>query len=313
MNHYESLKSQIRGPVVGLLTPFGNDGSVDYESLVPYIEHQLGAGLDVLAFSPMASSLCVLTAAETLAVAARTKQIAGNRALVLGSTRGDSPSETFDLLRGFEAAGLDGAFVFPGYIGPKPDIYIRMLLTCCTVTSIPLLGFSVSIEFDRRFGGLSWMGADHWQRLAETPQIIGLKDDTGNTEGRLAIAKQFANRFVIVGPGMPDRYMQIHHLPAQAELTSIGDLDASAERCFHDALDTGNEQDACTILTRAMDCLQRVNEVGDCGWGIEPAQAIAYCRGLLTSPAMRPPLPTLARPQLETIHELIDAYDDQLS
>ena len=84
MNHYESVKSQIHGPVVGLLTPFSKDGSVDYESLVPYIEHQLAAGLDVLAFSPMVSSLCVLTTAETLAVAARTKQIVCNRALVLG-------------------------------------------------------------------------------------------------------------------------------------------------------------------------------------------------------------------------------------
>ena len=311
MNHYEFVKSQIHGPVVGLLTPFSKDGSVDYESLVPYIEHQLAAGLDVLAFSPMVSSLCVLTTAETLAVAARTKQIVGNRALVLGSTRGDSPLETFNLLRGFETAGLDGAFIFPGYIGPKPDIYLRMLLTCCTITSLPLLGFSVSIEFDRRFGGLSWMDIDHWQRLAETPQIIGLKDDTGNTKGRLAVAKQFPNRFVIVGPGMPDRYIRVHHLPAQAELTSIGDLDMSAERRFHDALGARNEQDACTIMTRAMNCLERINVVGDCGWGIEPAQTIAYCRGLLDSPAMRPPLPTLTSPQIKAIHELINAYDDQ--
>ena len=82
MDDFKPIKARIRGPVVGLLTPFAPDGSVDFDSLPGYIEHQIGAGFDVLAFLPMISSLCVLTAEEKLRIAAETKRIAGDRALV---------------------------------------------------------------------------------------------------------------------------------------------------------------------------------------------------------------------------------------
>jgi 4-hydroxy-tetrahydrodipicolinate synthase len=292
-----------------MLTPFHEDGAVDFDSLPGYVEHYVGAGLDVLAFSPMVSSLCVLSAEETLRLAVETKGIAGDRAIVLGSTRGDSPGETFDLLRGLDAGGLDGVFVFPGYFGPKPDVYARMLRACCEVTAMPLFGFQVSVEFDRRFGGLPWMRLEDWQRVAEHAQIVGLKDDTGNLDGRLAMVERFGDRFVIVGPGMPDRYLEVHRLPGQAELTSIGDLDAAAERRFHDALDAGDERGARAIMGRALECLRRADEAASCGWGIETIQAIAHLRGLFASPAMRSPLPTPSKTQIEAVRRLIDEYD----
>ncbi|MAE64521.1 MAG: hypothetical protein CMJ18_09655 [Phycisphaeraceae bacterium] len=309
MTTFEHTKSRIRGPVVGLLTPFHDDGSIDPASLPAYVEHQVDAGLDVLAFSPMISSLCVLTPEEVLEVAAETKRIAGDRALVLGSTRGDSPVETFGLLRGFEDSGLDGAFVFPGYLGPKPDVYARLLHACCDVTSMPILGFQVSVEFDRRFGGLSWMSVDDWARLADRSQIIGLKDDTGNVEGRRALAGRLGDRFAVVGPGMGERYVEVHDLPGQAELTSIGDLDAAAERSFHDALDAGDGRKARSILKPAMACLTRICAVMDLGWGIEPVQAIAHARGLIESPAMRAPLPSPGPEQIDAVRRLVEQYD----
>jgi len=308
--NHDLLKTRIHGPVVGLLTPFRHDGAIDFDALPGYVEHFIGAGLDVLAFSPMVSSLCVLTAKETLRLAVETKRIAGKRAIVLASTRGDSPAETFELLRGLDAADLDAAFVFPGYIGPKPDIYVRLLEACCAVTSMPLFGFQVSVEFDRRFGGLPWMGPEHWQHLAARPQIVGLKDDTGNLEVRRAMIDRFGDRFAIMGPGMPDRYMQVCHHPCQAELTSIGDLDAAAECRFHDALDANNPPAAHAIMDHALGCLRRVDEIAHCGWGIEPIQAISYLRKLIPTPAMRPPLPTPSLGQLEAVRKLIEEYDN---
>ena len=295
--NFDELKTRIRGPVVGLLTPFAADGAVDFNSLPGYVEHQLAAGLDVLAFSPMVSSLCVLTADETRRLAVEVKRIAGDRACVLASTRSDSPTDTFDLLRGLEDGGLDGAFVFPGYLGPKPQVYIRLLEACGDVTSMPLLGFQVSVEQDRRFGGLPWMDLDHWQRLAERPQIVGLKDDTGNLEVRRGLVARFGGRFAIVGPGMADRYLQVHDSPGQAELTSIGYLDA------------GDERRARAIMDRALDCIRQVADATNCGWGIEPIQMIAHVRGWLASPTMRPPLPTPSPAQIDAVRCLVDAYD----
>ncbi len=307
----ETVKAQVHGPVMGLLTPFRDDGAIDFTSLARYVEHLVCAPLGVLAFSPMVSSTCVLTADEVLKVSAEVKQIAGDRAIVLATTRGDSPPETYDLVRSLEKHGVDGVFVFPGYFAPKPQIYVDLLTRCCQCTAMPIFGFQVSVEFDRRWGGLAWMNLDDWHRVAQCPQIIGLKDDTGNLEARKAMIDRFGDRFNIVGPGMPERYVQIHHLPGQAELSLIAHLDVAQELHFHARLASGDAEGAQVILRRALDTVQRIRQVAGTAWGIEPFHAIAHLRRLFETPTLRAPLPTLSNDQIKVIGRLLAQYDGE--
>ena len=308
MDHYENIRQQIHGPVMGMLTPFSEDGEVDLGSLPTYVEHLIGAGLRLLAFSPMVSSVYVQTSAEVLAVAAETKQIAGERALVLATTRGDTPHETYDLIAKLEKHQLDGVFVFPGWFGPKPHIYVDLLTNCCDCTSMPIFAFQVCVDFDRRLGGLPWMTMDLWEQLAENAQIVGLKDDTGNIELRKTIAKKFPRRFVIVGPGFTDRYIQVHDLPCQAELTSIAYLDPEKEVQFHKLYDAGKLPDAFAILHRASDTASQIRQRVRTPWDIGIHQALAHLRGFLASPALRAPLPSLSDGQIETVKELLAQF-----
>ena len=41
------------------------------------------------------------------------------------------------------------------YLGPKPQVYVRLLKACGDVTSMILMGFQVFVEFDRRFAAFA--------------------------------------------------------------------------------------------------------------------------------------------------------------
>ncbi|MGB0383036.1 MAG: 4-hydroxy-tetrahydrodipicolinate synthase [Alphaproteobacteria bacterium] len=177
------------GSSVALVTPF-QDGAVDYEALERLIEWHIDQGTHGLVPVGTTGESPTLTHEEHEQVVAVTVAKANGRIPVMAGAGSNATAEAIGFARHAENVGADAALVVtPYYNKPSQEGLYAHFAAVAAATSLPIFIYNIPGR------SIVDMSVDTMARLAEIPNIVGVKDATAKLERisqqRLACGKDF--------------------------------------------------------------------------------------------------------------------------
>lgn len=168
------------GSMVALVTPMHPDDSVDFEALAGLVEFHIANGTRAIISMGTTGESATLDMDDHCEVMRRTVEIAAGRIPIIAGTGANSTSEAIELTQCAKNGGADACLlVTPYYNKPTQEgLYLHHKKIAETV-DIPQILYNVPgrTAVD--------MQTETVRRLSEVPNIIGIKDATGDLD-RLA-------------------------------------------------------------------------------------------------------------------------------
>ena len=166
--------SGLRGSVTALVSPFKND-QLDEDAFVLLCERQIDRGTAALLPCGTTGEAPSLRGDEQSRLIALAVAIAKGRVPVIAGAGSNCTRTAVDLVREAERLGADGVLsVTPYYNRPTQDGLFQHFKAIAACSSLPVILYDVPF---RTGVGLS---LETVERLAALPNIVGLKDATGD-------------------------------------------------------------------------------------------------------------------------------------
>lgn len=166
-------KLRIEGSFVALITPFNEDGSVDFGAFRTLLRFQEDHGTAAVLIMGSTGEPTLLTPEERRRIIAETARMRTSRLRVFYGCTGPTTAATIDYVRIAREHGADGAILAaPPYIGaPEADIE-RYFLEVADATDLPLGIYNnpPRVQTD--------LGADRLLRLFRHPNYVVHKEST---------------------------------------------------------------------------------------------------------------------------------------
>lgn len=176
------MRSKFKGSLVAVVTPFTQDGDVDFETLSALIEWHIEKGTSGIVPCGTTGESPTLSHEEHEKVVECAVQTANGRVPVLAGAGSNSTDEALRLVRHAEKIGADGALVItPYYNKPTQEGLYAHFSTIANATSLPIVMYNVPGRT-----GIS-IKPDTVARLAEIPTIVGIKEASNSMEQASAI------------------------------------------------------------------------------------------------------------------------------
>ncbi len=184
---------KLRGTGVALVTPFAADFSVDYPAWQRLLDFCIAGGADYLVVNGTTGESPTTTAAEKTELLHRAKaHVAGRVPLVYG-IGGNDTLATENLLKSTDLKGIVAVLsASPAYNKPTQAGLVAHYLRLADASPVPLLLYNVP---GRTASNLT---AATTLRLAQHPNIVGIKEASGNLEQCLAIAAHKPADFLLL-------------------------------------------------------------------------------------------------------------------
>lgn len=175
----------ITGSIVAIVTPMEADGTVDYPALAALVDWHIASGTDAIVAVGTTGESATLTVDEHCEVVRHTVRQAAGRVPVIAGTGANSTSEAIDWTAAAKDSGADACLlVTPYYNKPSQRGLIAHYEKVAASVAIPQILYNVP-------GRTACdMLPDTVATLAAVPNIVGIKDATGNLErGRELLAR----------------------------------------------------------------------------------------------------------------------------
>jgi 4-hydroxy-tetrahydrodipicolinate synthase len=167
----------IVGSLVALVTPMKIDGSVDWAALKRLVEWQIAEGTHGIVAVGTTGESPTLSVEDHLAVIRTVIEVAAGRVAVIAGTGANSTREAIVLTREAAKLGADAALlVTPYYNRPTQEGLYLHYKALAEAVDIPQILYNVPSRT-----GVDMQNATV-ARLLGVPNIIGIKDATGNLE-----------------------------------------------------------------------------------------------------------------------------------
>ena len=166
---------EIKGLFTAIITPFDEKGRVDEEGLRRNIEFQLENGVDGIVPVGTTGESATLSEEEHKRVVEITIDQVNGRALVLAGTGSNNTAEAIDYTRHAKDAGADAALMIsPYYNKPTQAGIYQHYKKVAESVDIPIILYTVP---GRTMVNIE---PETTKRLSEIPNIVGIKDASGN-------------------------------------------------------------------------------------------------------------------------------------
>jgi len=163
--------------ITAMVTPFTEDGSVDYEQVQRLALALLDSGSDGLVVVGTTGESPTLIREEELRLFAEVKSAVGQRGSVIAGTGSNSTAEALATTKGAEQIGVDACLlVVPYYNKPTQEGLYQHFKTIAQGTSLPCILYNVP---SRTVTSLS---AETTIRLSQVDNIVGVKEASGNLD-----------------------------------------------------------------------------------------------------------------------------------
>ncbi|MCV6587798.1 MAG: 4-hydroxy-tetrahydrodipicolinate synthase [Marinobacterium sp.] len=165
----------ITGSIVALVTPMDAAGEIDWDALERLTEIHVASGTSAIVAVGTTGESATLNCQEHCAVIRRVVEVVDGRIAVIAGTGANSTHEAIDLTREAKAAGADACLlVTPYYNKPtQQGLYLHHKAVAEAV-DIPQILYNVP-------GRTACdMLPETVRRLAEIPNIVGIKEATGD-------------------------------------------------------------------------------------------------------------------------------------
>jgi 4-hydroxy-2-oxoglutarate aldolase len=184
------------GVFAALTTPYAHDGSVSLADLKHNVQRYNQTDLAGYVVVGSTGESVLLSRAEMEGILTTVKEASKGKKILAG-TGAESTAETIERTKSAAQLGFDAALVKTPYYyktAYKPEVLIAHYRRVADESPIPVLLYSIP-----QFTGIA-LGAAEVAALAEHPNIIGIKDSSGNVQGVAEIVAATPPKFqVLVG------------------------------------------------------------------------------------------------------------------
>lgn len=165
----------IKGSIVALVSPMFEDGTIDYDSYRNLIEMHIAAGTNAIVAVGTTGESPTVDYDEHNELVRVAVETAGGRIPVIAGTGSNSTKEAIELSAYAASVGADATLqVVPYYNKPTQEGLFQHFKAISDAVDIPIILYNVP---GRTVADLK---NDTVLRLLELPNIIGLKDATGD-------------------------------------------------------------------------------------------------------------------------------------
>jgi 4-hydroxy-tetrahydrodipicolinate synthase len=163
--------------ITAMITPFREDGSVNYEKAQELAIHLLENGSDGILLSGTTGESPTLTYDETETLFREVKDAIGKKGTVIGGAGSNSTNEIIKHIKRYNKLGLDGFLsVVPYYNKPTQTGLIKHFEAINAAVECPVMLYNIPGRT-----GLN-MEVDTIAKLAELKNIKALKESTGSVD-----------------------------------------------------------------------------------------------------------------------------------
>ncbi|MBN8440789.1 MAG: 4-hydroxy-tetrahydrodipicolinate synthase [Thauera sp.] len=167
----------ITGSIVAIVTPMQDDGSLDLPRLRSLIDWHVAEGSDGIVIVGTTGESPTVDVDEHCELIRVAVEHTAGRVPVIAGTGANSTAEAVELAKFAKAAGAAAHLsVVPYYNRPTQEGLYRHFRTIAEAVELPMIVYNVP---GRTVADLA---NDTTLRLAEVPNIVGIKDATGNID-----------------------------------------------------------------------------------------------------------------------------------
>ena len=234
-----------RGSFTALITPF-RDGKVDEGAFQTLVEWQIGQGSQGVVPCGTTGESPTLSHEEHRRVVELCVEAVKGRVPVIAGTGSNATEEAISLTRHAKEAGAEGALVVtPYYNKPTQEGLYRHYKAIHDAGDIPIIIYNIPGR------SVVDMSVHTMARLAELPNIVGVKESTGAVlrplEIRLAIGPDFA---LLSGEDAAVLNLLVHGGHGCISVTA--NIAPKACAALHDAWAAGRHDEALAMHERLM-------------------------------------------------------------
>jgi len=171
--------------ITAMVTPFSEDGAVDYPRAGQLAEGLVASGTESLVVAGTTGEAPTLTHEEKLRLFETVRDAVGDRAAIIAGTCTYATAESISVSREAEQLGVDGILgTVPWYNKPPQAGLERHFRAIAEAVNIPVLLYNIPSRTATN------MLPETTVSLSQVPNIIGIKEASGNFEAIGTILRQ---------------------------------------------------------------------------------------------------------------------------
>ncbi len=223
----------IEGCLTALVTPF-QGGKIDFDALAKLVDWQIEQGVDGIVAVGTTGESATLDVDEHVAVIAATVKAVRGRVPVVAGAGGNATTEALELTHASEQAGADALLhVTPYYNRPSQEGLFRHFEAIAKSTKLPIILYNVPTRT------ACDLLTDTVVRLAELPNVIAIKDATGNLVRASELVAKVGDRLTILS-GDDGTSFPLYAVGARGVISVVSNIAPRAMSDMWDAVKAGD-------------------------------------------------------------------------
>jgi len=185
--------SRFKGTGVALVTPFKEDFTIDFQASEKLINYLIEGGADYLVIQGTTGETATLSKKEKREVLTHTLDINKGRLPIVYGIGGNNTQSLLDEIDETDFTGIDAILsVSPYYNKPTQKGIIAHYEKLADTSPVPVMLYNVPGRT------MSNMTADTTLALSQHPNIIGIKEASGNLEQCMNILSKKDENFLVI-------------------------------------------------------------------------------------------------------------------
>ena len=182
-----------KGTGVALVTPFLDDLSIDFDSLGKVIDHVISGGVDYLVVLGTTGEATTLSSEEKEEVLKACLKFNNGRVPVMLGIGGNNTQAVLNEIQNTDFYGVAGILsVSPYYNKPSQEGIVAHYSSIADVSPVPVVLYNIPGRT------MSNMTAATTLKLSHHPNIVGMKEASGNLEQCIQIAAGMPKDFLLL-------------------------------------------------------------------------------------------------------------------
>lgn len=172
------VRNIFKGLGIALVTPFNEDGSVDYDSLKRLVEYQLSNGADFFCILATTGETPCLTADEKEKIKTLVVELVNGRVPILMGCGGYNTAAVVEELKTGNFKGIDGILsICPYYNKPSQEGLYQHFKAISAATELPIVLYNVPGRT-----GINMTAATTVRLAKDCKNIVAIKEASGSLE-----------------------------------------------------------------------------------------------------------------------------------
>ena len=188
------VQNIFKGLGIALITPFKEDGSVDYDAILRLLDYQLKNGADFFCILATTGETPTLTAEEKLKIKNLIVDRVQGRVPILMGCGGNNTAAIIEELKTGDFRGVDGILsVCPYYNKPSQEGLYQHFKAIAAATKLPVVLYNVPGRT-----GVNMQAATTVRLARDCKNIVAIKEASGNLEQVDEIIKNKPKDFDVI-------------------------------------------------------------------------------------------------------------------